>query len=283
MRVWEAVRKPIVWQWRAKIDRPYNWAATGRSAEMGVWGQSLKDEVARGRGQQAGAVMYDLAKAYEMVKLELVWQHGRRWGFPARILRLMLESFAFIRHLVFKGAVASGVDTLSAILAGSAFALDALATLMTSLLDEMARKHCRIDFVLYVDDLSTHAREDTAEEVARVLGECAKDLIEVIEGKWGMRISRAGDGRVAGAQHKTIAIGSSRKVRERLRKGVGRRGIHVRSSLAHLGIDFGAGSLGRRKPGVKAKIQKAKEVMPRIRRLGAVGGRMFVRRESLLQ
>ena len=81
---------------------------------MGVWGQSLKDEVARGKGQHCGAVMYDLAKAYEMVRLELVWEHGRKWGFPARILRLMLESFAFTRHLVFKDAAADGVDTLSA-------------------------------------------------------------------------------------------------------------------------------------------------------------------------
>ena len=147
VRLWEAVRKPIVWQWRSRIERPYNWAAPGRSAEMGVWGQSLKDEVAKGRGQHSGAVMYDLAKAYEMVKLELVWEHGRRWGFPGRILRLMLEAFAFTRHLVFKGAVAEGVDTLSAILAGSVFALDALATLMTSLLDEIAAAHLRIDFV----------------------------------------------------------------------------------------------------------------------------------------
>ena len=138
---------------------------------MGVWGQSLKDEVARGRDQHCGAVMVDLTKAYEMVKLELVWEHGREWKFPWRILRLMLESFAFTRHLVFKGAVADGVDTLSAILAGSAFALDGLATLMTSLLDKMVAAHCRIDFVLYVDDLSAHAREDTPGEVARVLGE----------------------------------------------------------------------------------------------------------------
>ena len=104
------------------------------------------------------------------------------------------------------------------------------------------------------------------------MGACANDIIKVIEGKWGMRISRAGDGKEAEAQHKTIAIGSSRQVRARLGMGVGRRGIHVRSRLAHLGIDYGAGSLGKRKPGVKAKIQKAKEVMPRIKRLGAVGG-----------
>ena len=92
--------------------------------DWGYGGQTLKDEVARGRGQFCGAVMFDFVKAYEMVKLELVWEHGRAKGFPGRIMRLVLDCFAFARHLAFKGVVAEGVDTLSARLAGSVEALD---------------------------------------------------------------------------------------------------------------------------------------------------------------
>ena len=58
--------------------------------------------------------MFDLAKAYEVVRLELVWEHDREWGNPGRMLRLMLERIGITRHCVFKGAVAGGVDTLSA-------------------------------------------------------------------------------------------------------------------------------------------------------------------------
>ena len=48
IRIWEVMRKPVIWSWRTAIARPFNWAATGRSAESGVWGQSVKDEAARG-------------------------------------------------------------------------------------------------------------------------------------------------------------------------------------------------------------------------------------------
>ena len=210
-RIWEAARKPIVWRWRKAIERPYNWAATGRSAEMGVWGQSLKDEVARSRGMHCGAVMFDLTKAYEMVKLALIWDHGREKGFPLRLLRLILGCFSFTRHLVFRGVVAEGVDTYSAILAGSVFALDALAILMTDLLDRIGAMHTRLEFVLYVDDLSAHGRENTPELVAKVLEGGTAAIIETLENGWGMKVSRVGDGEEAGAKHKSIAVGRMRR------------------------------------------------------------------------
>ena len=238
IRVWEAMRKPVIWRWRTAIARPYNWAAKGRSAEAGIWCQSIKDEVARGVGQHCGAVLFDLVKAYEMVKLDLIWHHGMKRRFPGRILRLVLESFAFTRYLVFRQAVAAGADTLSAMLAGSVFALDCLALLMTDMLDKLREVHPRLDQVLFVDDLSIHAREGSEEAVARALAEGTKDIIGVMEGEWGMKISRAGDGKAAGEKDKTIAIGSSAKVRHFLKRSVGRRGIHLRGRAAHLGIDY---------------------------------------------
>ena len=71
------------------------------------------------RGEASAAALIDLAKAFEYVRLELLWEAGLRWNFPADILRLMLETFAFVRHLVLNGAMSEVVATLSAILAGS--------------------------------------------------------------------------------------------------------------------------------------------------------------------
>ena len=121
MRLWEAIRKPVVWQWRSRNTRPYNWATAGRSAEAAIWGQALKDDVAKARGKVCGAVLYDLVKAYEYVKLELIWEAGIAMDFPLLILRLLLEGFAFLRVLIYRGTVAEGSATLSAILAGSVF------------------------------------------------------------------------------------------------------------------------------------------------------------------
>ena len=83
-------------------------------------------EAAAARGQSSAATLVDLVKAFEMVKLELVWARGIELGFPALILRMVLETFAFTRRLYLRGAVADAVDTLSAILAGGGFATDAL-------------------------------------------------------------------------------------------------------------------------------------------------------------
>ena len=84
-RTWEAMRKPVVWQWRSKHTRPYNWATAGRSAEAAVWGQALRDEVARAKGKSCGAVLFDLLKAYEYVRLELVSAAGLEMEFPTVI------------------------------------------------------------------------------------------------------------------------------------------------------------------------------------------------------
>ena len=160
IRLWEAARKPVIWQWRAKNARPYNWAAAGRSAEAAIWGQTVRDEVAQAKGKSCGAVLFDLVKAYEYVRLELVWEAGMAAGFPALVLRLLMESFAFARTLIYRGALAKGITTLSAILAGSVFAMDALALVLTGVVDKIAVAMPSISFVLYVDDLTARARGD---------------------------------------------------------------------------------------------------------------------------
>ena len=51
--------------------------------------------------------------------------HRAAMGVPHRH-PLALEAFAFVRHLMLNGALSEAVATLSAILAGSSFATDAL-------------------------------------------------------------------------------------------------------------------------------------------------------------
>jgi hypothetical protein len=68
----------VVAAWRATVERPYNWAARGRSSQAAVWKCALESEAAEGRGQLTAALLVDLTKAFEMVRLELVWLHGLR-------------------------------------------------------------------------------------------------------------------------------------------------------------------------------------------------------------
>ena len=116
--VWERVRQPVVAAWRLQVCRPYNWAAKGRGFEAAVWRTAVETEAAVARAEDSAATLLDLVKAYEMVKLELVWWARLRLGSPVRMLRLVLETSAFLRTLKLGNAYAEGISTLSAILAG---------------------------------------------------------------------------------------------------------------------------------------------------------------------
>ena len=76
VRLWKRVREPIVAEWRRSVERTYNWAAKGKSPQAAVWRLALRTEAARARGQESAAALVDLAKAFEYVRLELVWQAG---------------------------------------------------------------------------------------------------------------------------------------------------------------------------------------------------------------
>ena len=115
VRVWEKLRKPVMESWRTTVVRSYNFAAKGKSSETAAWLQAHKAELTASKGGFSAAVLYDLVKAFEMVRLELVWAAGLRMHCPPTILRLELEAFAFVRRLMCQGVVAEPICTLSGI------------------------------------------------------------------------------------------------------------------------------------------------------------------------
>eukprot|EP00959_Pyramimonas_sp_CCMP1952_P443510 9284885-Pyramimonas_sp.AAC.1 len=44
VRIWEAVRDPLIRQWERAHVRPYDWASPGRSSDHAVWRAMLDDE-----------------------------------------------------------------------------------------------------------------------------------------------------------------------------------------------------------------------------------------------
>ena len=113
-----STKKPKVQKRAREGTRHYDWAVQGRFAERAAWQQSMLDEAATADGLHSAAVFFDLAKAFEIVRLDLVWGVGVEQGFPLRILRLELEAFAFERRLRYLSAISEPTSTLSAVLAG---------------------------------------------------------------------------------------------------------------------------------------------------------------------
>ena len=275
VRLWEKIRRPVVATWRVSVLRPYNWAAKGRSPQAAVWKEALRSEAACARGHSSGAVLIDLVKAFEYVKLELIWYAGLRLGFPVTMLALILESFSFARRLKCNGIYSDEFHTLSAILAGGGYATDALFLVLADPCDALLRRFPGTDICLFVDDLTIHAR-GTEGEVASLLPAATDWCIQTLEEELHLKVSRAERPFCIDKMTKTVATVSSAKLGKRIAPSLRRFGVATQRQVKFLGIDYAAGKC------VGRKIQKKRfvKVLSRIGRykmLGKKGGTKVLR------
>ena len=240
VRVWEKVRKPIVAKWRATIHRSYNYAGKGMSAQVAAWKQALRAEVAAASGGFSIAGLVDLVKAFEMVRLDLVWRVGLKLHCPPDILRLELEAFAMDRRLTMRGAVADSVWTLSAIVAGGAFATDLLFLLMIGPCDHLLVEHPGLELCLFVDDLTLHATGLRGAQVIRQFDVAINDCIKFLEEDLQLVVSRGS------RDSKTVAVASRASTSARISAKLAKIGVRVVHQARLLGVDFSAGRKVRR-------------------------------------
>ena len=242
VRVWEKARKPIVEAWRSSVERGYNFAAKGKSSETAAWVQAHNAEVAISNGGFSAATLLDLTKAFEMVKLELIWLAGLSMHFPPVILRLILEAFSFARRLTLFGAISDPIFTLSSILAGGGYATDALFIIMVGVCDGVLSRNPGVDLCLFVDDIALHATGRSEAEVTCNLESAVSDCIATLEVGLGMVVSRGK------RDSKTVAIHCklSKACKKRFAKNMKALGIKINQQAKLLGVDFSAGKRIRR-------------------------------------
>ena len=234
VRLWEHIRKSIVEQWRQTVVRPYHWASRGRSTEAAVYKQALQAEAAAARGLESAASLIDLVKAFEMIKLEIIWRRGLQLHFPPRLLRLILESCAFVRFLSFGGAFADGIHTLSAILAGGSFATDLLFIVLVGPCDTLAASLKTGDLCLFVDDLTLHTWGQP-NHVAFDMDKLVAQAISLFEDQLELTVSRgSGDSKSLTI---TSAPGLARKLCTPMRKA----GFKLKRHAKALGVDLSLG------------------------------------------
>ena len=211
VRIWERCRKTHVQRWMRENKRDFDWATQGRSAEMAAWHQSIMDEAATAQGLTSATMFLDLAKAFENVRLQDVWNAGRRLGFPLRILRLALEAFAFARRLSYHKAVTDPVLTLSAILVGGGFAQVAVLLVMIAPIEAVTSLTLGPSVTMtvceYVDDIALHAI-GLRHEVVQALVQATEQLVTHLEEELYMQVSRRERWAIEG-KGKTVATASS--------------------------------------------------------------------------
>ena len=275
VRLWERARRPVVAAWRATVKRHYNWASKGRSPQVAVWKEALCSEAAAAQDLQTGAVLIDLVKAFEMVKLELVWYAGIRCGFPAAMLKLVLESFSFARRLKCGGAYSEEFNTLSAVLAGGGYATDALFLVLVEPCDTLLRTFPQADICLFVDDLTIHVRgSDTS--VARDLPAATDWCIDAFENELCLTVSRSHTPFAVDPSAKKVATFSHSATAKRSAISFRRIGVGISRQVKFLGIDYAAARRIRRTV-QKKRLLVVTQRVGRYKKIGKTAGARILR------
>ena len=275
IRIWERCRRPVVQAWRATVSRDYNWAAKGRCPEDAVWKQALRGEVARAEGKETGSTLVDLVKAFEMVRLELVWQAGLRLHFPPLILRMVMEVFSLGRRLILDKAVAATIFTLSAILAGGSFATDALYVILVKTCDGILIEHPGTDLCLFVDDI-TLSVTGSAQYVAATLPIIFDEMVTQLEQDLHLVVSKGAKRWVLDPSTKTVTTASSRQLRDKLGPTFKAVGVPVVKATKMLGVDYCASGRGSRQHW-KKRVKKVFARKEQFQRMGPAAARRLVR------
>ena len=275
IRVYERARRADVQAWRARCTDPCNYMVAGRTAADAVWVQSVRDEAVRELGMVSASVLLDLIKAFECVRLDVVWRTALRTGFPMAVLRLALRAYCNARRLVYRGIVGDPIFSENAILAGGGLATDLLGLLLQDTIQLLRIEVPRVHLFVVVDDLTIRV-EGKAAEVAHNLVRLTSLVIRQLEQELCMRVSR-GKKWTSPEDVKSVAVASSAETRDLLATGMRALGIPMRTHARNLGVDYAPGRRAKKRFVQRSRWVKVKAKAKRCRRLGARAATVIAR------
>ena len=272
IRVWEAIRAPVLWAWQRDHPEDWNWSSEGRAAEDAAWEALLHIEGGQLHSEESTvSVVMDLVKAFERVQLAEVWRRALHLGFPRRLLHVVLTYFGFARRLVVNGCASEPVSTVAAIVAGSRFSVCFLRLVLTEPMTKLKLIRPEMQLKVYVDDILVQLqgrRRDLIEAGPQVAEECIELLAKV-----GLEVSR-GTRRAPGG--KSGALTPCPAVRKAIQGPMNQLGIAVTDHYCYLGVDMTASRKTRQ------LVREARKKMWGLRigkltKLGKAGKRKAVR------
>ena len=266
VRVYERVRRADIQRWRTSCTDPCNYMVAGKSASDAVWVKSVRDEAVHELGLVSASVLLDLIKAFECVRLDVVWRTALKKGFPMAVLRLALRAYCNARRLVYRGIVGEPIVSGNAILAGGGLATDMLALLLHDTLELLRVEIPRVHLFVVVDDVTIRVEGKTsavAHDLIRLTSVCIHQLEQVL----CMRVSR---GRKWSAPEdvKSVAVASTEETRVLLSTGMRALGIPLRHHARNLGVDYAPVRRRYRRVVLLSRWAKVRSKVKRSRRLG---------------
>ena len=229
-RLWARARRHYARAWEVAWRRPYFLNSVGGSAIGSVWRGAVKAEAARGRGQMAASLLWDMQAFYETIDLEKLLVRARELEFPETILRIALNTYRVARHFFHAGITLSAVFAFQGMPAGCQFATTFVMIYCLRGADAMVARNPELGFGAFIDDLQI-SMCGTFTEVTEGLQRGAQELENFVLLDLGADI----------AFDKAAVAATTRPLTDALRAKLGKWAGDKVTHAINLGVDDSAG------------------------------------------
>ena len=182
LRVLSRLRKPLAQQWENEHDAPYFWGCQGKACDRAAWAHSIMVAAAKGWQQSAASLLLDLAKFYEHVGHDHLWEEGRKTRFPTRLLACWCASYEGWRFLEADKCATFPFWAFGTILPGCSGATTAAKLMLATLLETVATRLPTYRLWNVVDDISGHVA-GTPKMVQVLTAEAGRLLVEGLKAR----------------------------------------------------------------------------------------------------
>ena len=150
--------------WERDDDHPALYGSTGKAATKATWLSAWEAEAAKDRGALFAQSLLDLAKAFETIPHQRLWQMAEKRGYPLKVLGLALAAYRLPRAVSADGVYSRLIQATRGITAGSGTATAELRLLILQLLDVLDVECPQVSAAIYVDDINLESTEEMAED-----------------------------------------------------------------------------------------------------------------------
>ena len=174
---------------RTSTMRPIS--GTAKACDRAAWAHSIVVAAAKGRQQSAASLLLDLAKFYEHVGHDHLWEEGRKTRFPTRLLACWCASYEGWRFLEADKCATFPFWAFGTILPGCSGATMAAKLMLATLLETVATSLPTYRLWNVVDDISGHVA-DTPKIVQVLTAEAGRLLVEGLQARGWTRLPFCG-------------------------------------------------------------------------------------------
>ena len=247
-------------KWATAHRRPYFFGEQGKSCDACVWIQAAAADFATERQQAAVSVLFDLKKAYEHMRYDVLRRAAEKHDFPLLLMRLLLSFCSMMRVLSLGNLVAFGCMPMRGVVAGCSFA-------------DIMMRLCLIDPLDRVTEAWPSLRLADVVDDAQMLGiGDARRVVPIVKGAIRRFQQEVRGVSLVLNEGKTALVSNDLEAARRLTKEVPTlRNAHARS-VRNLGVDYACG----RRAGASTRAARLKKVRLRaikIKWLRKAGGR----------